>query len=471
MALDTRIPLMGGQPDVPGSPMEIAKQEAELNKALAYGRQVDLQTSKMEEEKTENTAIMSILRQHTDASGMFDDEKALPKIMALNPEKGLKLQRDIEEGKRGSAREKLEKLKLAQAIGEEIGNDLTGIFGLDEAEQEGALARVRAKWIGGDHNVDPNLLPEGFKENIGLYEHMAHQAEAWKPHYEGEQKKHRAALDKAFKDDPLFSALNIEDALGEDVTGKLSKKMLASIYTKHDESESAKALEKVLKESNSDKRKEALEKYKAGVAGARKGSGAGAGTNRSYMTAMRHSRDNYEKRAAAFLDLVGVLKSNAYGTAFGDQSMIDKIVMIETGRVPTEAQYAQLAERHGMLDLFDIHSGKFKHGAILSETVRHNILDEGMEQAKLKHEAFEIDADELRANMIAAKVDPETVISMGGQYEKMVEALHQMETQGINSFRKGASKIPVMKSEDDPAYDKLPSGAKYIWNGTVRRKK
>lgn len=143
----------------------------------------------------------------------------------------------------------------------------------------------------------------------------------------------------------------------------------------------------------------------------------GALNNRSLMTDSRAARTDYEKAAKPYLALKGIVKSPAYGTGLGDQSMIDKLIIIETGKVPTEAQYFQVAKNLGIADKIDKLTGRLKTGEIMGPTARANLMAQAEEQMKISHDAYNSDYSQFTDMARENHANPAAVSRRGGAYE------------------------------------------------------
>lgn len=135
------------------------------------------------------------------------------------------------------------------------------------------------------------------------------------------------------------------------------------------------------------------------------------------LTDWRSAREKYEKQyGEPFLQIQGIKNSGAYGTSVGDQSMIDKLIIMETGKPPTEAQYSNLAHRIGFSDMFDIFAGKFANGQQLSAEMRKNLESEIEEQARIGHQAYAENMGQAKEQASLMNLDPNAVIRPGGSY-------------------------------------------------------
>jgi hypothetical protein len=138
---------------------------------------------------------------------------------------------------------------------------------------------------------------------------------------------------------------------------------------------------------------------------------------RSLMTDSRAARMDYEKAAKPYLALKGIIHSPAYGTGLGDQSMIDKLIMIETGRTPTEAQYFQMAHNLGIDDKIDKVTGKLLNGSILGPTTRKNMMAQAEEQMKITHDSYINDLNQFQEMANENGVNVNAVSRRGGYYQ------------------------------------------------------
>lgn len=143
----------------------------------------------------------------------------------------------------------------------------------------------------------------------------------------------------------------------------------------------------------------------------------------SYLSDWRHNMDAYEKAAAPYLAIKGIKNSESYGTGVGDQSMMDKLIMLETGHVPTEAQYKQMASNYGIVDILDKATGRIAEGAKLPQKVRNQIESEAEEQMRIVHDRHLALRDEKERQMISAGVNPESVLQSGEYFDKVGKML------------------------------------------------
>lgn len=181
----------------------------------------------------------------------------------------------------------------------------------------------------------------------------------------------------------------------------------------------------------------------------------GALANRSLLSDWAKSRFDYEKMAKPYLALKAIKDSPSYGTGVGDQSMIDKIIMIETGRVPTEAQYFQFAHNLGIDDKIDRVTGRLKSGAILGEDARRNIEAQADEQMKIAHSAYDTDYSQAEGMAKQNNVDPSKVLRKGGYYDEVGKKLSNLE-QPNQTASKDPAKIARAKE-----YMALPPDSPY----------
>lgn len=183
-----------------------------------------------------------------------------------------------------------------------------------------------------------------------------------------------------------------------------------------------------------------------------------------FLTDWRDSRTKYETQyGQPFLQIQGIKNSKAYGTSLGDQSMIDKLIIMETGTKPTEAQYANLSQKIGFADMFDIAAGKFKQGQQLSSKMRKSLESEIEEQARIGHQAYTENMAQAKEEARLNGLDPESVIRPGGSFGQ-VDA-HMKRTAKPES---PVAAKPATKAE----FDALPSGT--LWTdskGETQRKK
>lgn len=163
----------------------------------------------------------------------------------------------------------------------------------------------------------------------------------------------------------------------------------------------------------------------------------------TYLTDWRGIKNNYEKVAQPYLAIQGIKKSSAWGTGVGDQSLIDKLILLETGKVPTEAQYFQFAHNLGFEDKIDKLTGKLVKGAILGENARQQMLNEAKEQMNLAHEGYDHSANEQTEIMQAAGANPATVVHKGGYYNEVGKALTEAEAP------KGGKAVAPLKNWKD----------------------
>lgn len=179
-----------------------------------------------------------------------------------------------------------------------------------------------------------------------------------------------------------------------------------------------------------DKAQEAIDATKAAEE-AKKSSIGNSRLVSSYLSDWRHNQDNYDKAAGPYLALKGIKNSKSYGTGVGDQSMMDKLIMLETGHVPTEAQYTQMATNYGVVDLFDKVTGKMKEGAKLPQKVRDQIESEAEEQMKIVHDRHLALRGEKERQMLAAGVNPDAVLQSGEYFDKIGKMLSPETQVGI----------------------------------------
>jgi len=187
--------------------------------------------------------------------------------------------------------------------------------------------------------------------------------------------------------------------------------------------------------------------------------------NRSLLSDWGKSRFDYEKTAKPYLALKAIKDSPSYGTGVGDQSMIDKIIMIETGRVPTEAQYFQFAHNLGIEDKIDRVTGRLKSGAILGEDARRNIEAQADEQMKIAHNAYDTDYSQAEGMANKNNVDPGKVLRKGGYYDEVGKMLTRSDSNGQNAQTLPApnsQQSQVAQPKSKAERDALPPGTKYI---------
>lgn len=174
----------------------------------------------------------------------------------------------------------------------------------------------------------------------------------------------------------------------------------------------------------------------------------------SYLTDFRHVKDAYEKVAQPYLAFEGVKNSKAYGTGVGDQSMIDKLLIMETGKVPTEAQYAEMAKNWGYADLLDKVSGKIKSGQKIPQATRDAMESEARQQMKIAHDGYDESLKEQADIMTAGGVAPEKVIRKGGYYSQVEKMKPRWNEESPGTA--------VTRITTQAEFDSLPSGAHYI---------
>jgi len=176
----------------------------------------------------------------------------------------------------------------------------------------------------------------------------------------------------------------------------------------------------------------------------------------SYLTDYRNTEKPYNTISSAYLALKGIKNSSAYGTGLGDQSMIDKLIMIETGKVPTEAQYFQMAQNLGIGDKIDKITGRLKTGEILGPTTRQNLENEAEEQMKIAHNSFKDAMGQQSDAMTAAGINPKTVVRPGGNFNAVDKYL-----QGAPAAAQTA-KGPIAQPKTKAEFDALKSGDHWI---------
>ncbi len=167
----------------------------------------------------------------------------------------------------------------------------------------------------------------------------------------------------------------------------------------------------------------------------------------SYLRDWSKSKFDYEKAAKPYLALQGIVKSKAYGTGIGDQSMIDKLIIIETGRVPTEAQYFQFAHNLGIEDKIDRVSGRLKSGAILGPDARQRMIDEADEQMQINHDAYDEELSQAKDQAGAAGIDPNKTIRTGGYYNEVGKHLSARKAKALAAA--AGTTPPAAHPQDD----------------------
>lgn len=186
------------------------------------------------------------------------------------------------------------------------------------------------------------------------------------------------------------------------------------------------------------------------------GNVAGAMQSRSLLSDWGKSRFDYEKAAKPYLALKAIKNSPSYGTGVGDQSMIDKIIMIETGKVPTEAQYFQFAHNLGIEDKIDRVTGRLKAGAILGQEARDNIEHQADEQMKIAHDAYNTDYSQAEGMARQNNIDPAKVLRKGGYHDEVGKMLSAKAAGAAPASNASPEKIAKAKQ-----YMALPPDSPY----------
>jgi hypothetical protein len=187
----------------------------------------------------------------------------------------------------------------------------------------------------------------------------------------------------------------------------------------------------------------------------------GALNNRSLMTDSRAARTDYEKAAKPYLALKGIVKSPAYGTGLGDQSMIDKLIIIETGKVPTEAQYFQVAKNLGIEDKIDKLTGRIKTGEIMGPKARANLMAQAEEQMRISHDAYNSDYSQFTDMARENGANPAAVSRRGGAYE--------MVDKYLGGTGYGPDLEPANSNRTSSNPKTQPTQKRRVWNPATGR--
>lgn len=166
----------------------------------------------------------------------------------------------------------------------------------------------------------------------------------------------------------------------------------------------------------------------------------------AFLTDWRDARNKYETQyGQPFLQIQGIKNSKSYGTSLGDQSMIDKLIIMETGTKPTEAQYANLSEKIGFGDRFDIFTGKFKSGQQLSAKMRQSLESEIEEQARIGHQAYTENLAQAKEEARLNGLNPDAVIRPGGSFGQVDEHMKRTPISASASGKYSAARIEQAK--------------------------
>jgi hypothetical protein len=135
------------------------------------------------------------------------------------------------------------------------------------------------------------------------------------------------------------------------------------------------------------------------------------------ITDFAKERKDYNTKANAYVTARGIQNSDAWGSGTGDQNLMDQMIIAETGKPPTEAQYYEQAKKYGFLDAIDLISGKIRSDAKLSNKVRNNIMSDLESQAKINQQIYQAAITHTSERARKNEIDPADILETGGNMD------------------------------------------------------
>lgn len=160
-------------------------------------------------------------------------------------------------------------------------------------------------------------------------------------------------------------------------------------------------------------------------------------TQASLINDNKSQRELYDKKAAAFVTANGIKEAKApdgtpvWGSGTGDQNLIDQLIIMETGKSPTKAQYENTTTKYGLGDYIDKVTGKLTSDAKVSPKVRDLIFADIMSQAKNNSDAYEVALQNIANTAKANKFDSAQVV-IPSSYRQMVKTMLSSNTTGAS---------------------------------------
>lgn len=162
----------------------------------------------------------------------------------------------------------------------------------------------------------------------------------------------------------------------------------------------------------------------------------GAGQSRTQASLIndnKSERELYDKKAAAYITANGIKEAKTadgtpvWGSGTGDQNLIDQLIIMETGKAPTKAQYENTATKYGLGDYIDKISGKLSTDAKVSDKVRNLIWADMQSQAKQNATAYDTSLQFIANTAKANGYDSAQVVIPSG-YRDMVHGILSKNT-------------------------------------------